>query len=96
MAGLMTNFLVEDDKQSPWEFPCEVAFKAMTDAIEGIDSNVVSAIQKHVPGNYCAILKQSRGGKYLSVTVNIRFTSKQQLDNVYNEVYAVEGVKMLL
>ena len=96
MAGLMTDFLDDNKQQSPWEFPCEVAFKAMTHAIEGIDSNVVSAIQKHVPGDYCAILKQSRGGKYLSVTVNIRFTSKQQLDNVYNEVYAVEGVKMLL
>ena len=85
-----------DDKNDLWRFPCDFAFKAMTLAIEGIENNVVGAIQKHVPGDYIATLKQSSGGKYLSVTVNIHLTSLQQLNNIYEEVHAIDGVKMLL
>jgi len=85
-----------DEKKALWKFPCNFTFKAMVQAIDGIENNVVSAIQKHVPGNYSTTLRESRGGKYLSVSVNIYLTSKQQLDNVYKEVHAVKGVKMLL
>jgi putative lipoic acid-binding regulatory protein len=85
-----------DDSEGLWQFPCDFAFKAMTVAIEGIENNIVSAIQKHVPGNYSVKLKQSRGGKYLSVTVNIQISSKQQLDKIYQEVHGIDGVKMLL
>jgi len=87
---------MSSDKEQLWQFPCDFSFKAMTVAIDGIEEHVVSAIQKHIPGDYSAKLKQSRGGKYLSVTVNIHLTSKQQLEAVYKEVHAVEGVKMLL
>ena len=79
-----------------WVFPCQFSFKAMVLAIADIDTHVISAIQKHAPGNYSAELKESKGGKYLSVTVKIHLRSKEQLDNIYKEVHAVEGVKMLL
>ena len=87
---------MSEENKDLWQFPCDFAFKAMTMAIEGIENNVVSAIQKHVPGDYSATLKQSSGGKYLSVTVNIHLTSINQLNNIYKEVHAIEGVKMLL
>jgi len=91
MVGSMTS-----SEKELWSFPCEFAFKAMTVAIDGIENNVISAIQKHVPGDYTAQLKESRGGKYLSVTINLYLTDRQQLDNIYKEVHAIEGVKMLL
>ena len=87
---------MSDDKKELWKFPCNFAFKAMTLAIDGIESTIISAIQKHAPGDYTATIKPSSAGKYVSVTVNIYLTDKQQLDNIYKEVYAVEGVKMLL
>jgi len=65
-------------------------------AIEGIENNIISVIQSHIPGNYHAVLRESKGGKYLSVTVSIHLTNKSQLDNIYKDVYAVDGVKMLL
>ncbi len=92
----MINSPLSQDKQILWEFPCDFTFKAMTQAIEGIENNIISVIQSHVPGNYHAILRESKGGKYLSVTVKIHLTSKAQLDIIYKDVYAVEGVKMLL
>lgn len=79
-----------------WKFPCNFSFKAMTLAIDGVEDNIVSAIQKHAPGNYTAKIKPSAAGKYVSVTVKIYLTNKQQLEKIYKEVYAVEGVKMLL
>jgi len=91
----MTELSATDQKEL-WTFPCNFTFKAMTLAIDGIENNVVSAIQKHVPGDYQAVLKASKGGKYFSVSVHIHLTNKQQLDAVYKEVHAVEGVKMLL
>ncbi|MCP3673385.1 MAG: DUF493 family protein [Gammaproteobacteria bacterium] len=83
-------------KNELWTFPCNFTFKAMTLAINGIENNIVSAIQRHVPGDYQAVLKTSKGGKYFSVSVHIHLTNKQQLDAVYKEVHAVEGVKMIL
>ena len=87
---------MSETKNELWEFPCDFKFKAMVVAIEGIENNIVCAIQKHLPGDYRAILKPSREGRYLSVTVNLYISNKQQLDNIYREVHAVEGVKMLL
>lgn len=84
------------EKKELWTFPCNFTFKAMALAVDGIENNVVSAIQKHVPGDYQAVLKASKGGKYLSVSVRIHLTNKQQLNAIYKEVHAVEGVKMLL
>ncbi|PCJ49553.1 MAG: hypothetical protein COA74_05190 [Gammaproteobacteria bacterium] len=65
-------------------------------AIDGIENNVVSAIQKHAPRDYTASLKPSSAGKYVSVTVHIHLINKQQLEDIYKDVYAVKGVKMLL
>ena len=87
---------MSDDKKDLWKFPCNFSFKAMTLAIDGIENDIVSAIQKHAPGNYSAKIKPSAAGKYVSVTVKIYPSDKQQLENIYKEVYAVEGVKMLL
>ena len=87
---------MSNENSELWKFPCDFAFKAMTLAIDGIENDVISAIQKHAPGDYTAKLKPSRGGKYVSVTIVIYLTDKQQLDNIYKDVYAVEGVKMML
>jgi len=87
---------MSDDKKDLWIFPCNFSFKAMTLALDGIENNIVSAIQKHAPGDYTAKIKPSSAGKYISVTVKIYLTNKQQLDEIYKEVNAVEGVKMLL
>jgi uncharacterized protein len=85
-----------DSNKELWKFPCNFTFKAMTLAIEGIENNIVSAIQAHAPGNYAPVIKESAAGKYISVTVSIHVTSKEQLDAIYRDVHAINGVKMLL
>ena len=79
-----------------WQFPCQFTFKAMTEAISGIEDEIVTAIQQHAPGDYTANIRESRGGNYFSVTVSIHVSSKDQLDAIYRDVHALTGVKMLL
>jgi len=79
-----------------WEFPCDFMFKAMAYAVEGVEDEIVNAIQQHVPGDYVPKLNPSKTGKYVSVTVSFTATSKQQLDDVYISVNALESVKFCL
>lgn len=79
-----------------WTFPCNMTFKAMTVAREGIENDVLAEIQKHVPGDYSTSIKPSKNGNYFSVSVNIHFESKEQVEAVFKGVHQIDGVKMVL
>ena len=61
---------------------------------EAFEGTVVSIVRKHCPdlGEGAVQTRASKGGKYLSVTVTVRATSKLQLDNLYLELTALEEV----
>lgn len=86
----------QDSNQELWEFPCQFMFKAMAFAVEGVEEEIVGVIQSYVPGDYSPKLNPSRTGKYVSVTVTFTATSKQQLDEIYIAVNALENVKVCL
>jgi len=86
----------KNNEESLWEFPCQFMFKAMAHAVEGVEDEIVGVIQQHVPGDYTPSLNPSRTGKYVSVTVSFTATSKQQLDEIYVAVNAIENVKFCL
>ena len=88
----MTN----QDTSDVWQFPCQMTFKVMTIAQEGIEDDVVSAIQKHLPGDYSPVINPSRKGNYYSISISLTFMTKVQVDAVYQAVHAVEGVKIIL
>ena len=70
----------------------------MGEATFGFDALIVGIVRQHVPDlNEGAVsVRESRGGKYLSVTVNIRATSKAQLDEIYMALSSHERVLMVL
>ena len=70
----------------------------MGEASFGFDALVVSLVREHAPDLHegAVSVRESRGGKYLSVTVNIRATSKQQLDQIYLSLSGHERVLMVL
>ena len=80
------------------EFPCDFPIKAMGIADDDFEALVVSLVRKHAPdlGEAAVKSRDSKGGKYLSVTVTVTATSKQQLDNIYLELNASERVVMTL
>ncbi len=87
-----------ENKESLLEFPCDFPIKAMGEASYGFDALIVGVVRQHVPDlNEGAVaVRESRNGKYLSVTVNIRATSQQQLDDIYVELSGHERVLMVL
>lgn len=80
------------------EFPCDFPIKAMGLANGQFEARVVALVRKHAPdlGEGAVRTVDSKGGKYLSVTVTVRATSREQLDNIYRELTACEQVLMAL
>jgi putative lipoic acid-binding regulatory protein len=70
------------------EFPCDFTLKVMGQAAEDFDSLVVSLVRQHCSdiAEGAVSSRSSKGGKYLSVSVTITATSKQQLDNIYQSL----------
>jgi putative lipoic acid-binding regulatory protein len=85
---------VSDPADSPFAFPCDFAVKAMGKAGEGFDRLVVEIARRHAPDldEGQVRTRESRGGKWVSVTVTLRATSKEQLDALYRELSAEERV----
>ncbi|MET1256801.1 YbeD family protein [Aliikangiella maris] len=79
-----------------WQFPCQYLFKAMALSKEGVEDEIVAVIQKFVPGDYTPKLNASKKGNYVAVSVTFQASSKQQLDEIYLAVNAIESVKFCL
>jgi len=80
------------------EFPCDFPIKAMGLAEDNFETVVITLVRKHAPDlrDEAVRTADSKGGKYLSVTVTVRATSREQLDNIYRELTACEQVLMAL
>ena len=80
------------------EFPCRFPIKVMGKAEEGFESLVVEIVRRHSPDfdDTQVRVRQSSGGKWLSVTVTIEATGKDQLDAIYRELTSHERVAWVL
>jgi len=65
---------------------------------ETFETEVIGIVRKHVPDlTESAVSRRAREkGNYVAVTVTITAISKQQLDNIYQELNAHEAVLMTL
>lgn len=88
----------EPPADSLLEFPCDFTIKAMGLANADFDALVVELVRAHCDdlGEGCVRSRASRGGKYLAVSVTIRATSKQQLDNIYRSLTSHPRILMSL
>ncbi len=85
-------------EESLLEFPCQFPIKAMGKTDLELDLLVIEIIRRHVADiNEGAITtRPSKDGNYISVTVVIEATSKQQLDAIYQDLTAHPHVLMAL
>jgi len=76
------------------EFPCTFPIKAMGRYDSGLEAVVLEILERHAPDFEADKLetRASSGGKWLSVTVRIQASSKDQLDAIYRELSAHELV----
>jgi hypothetical protein len=88
----------QDDKETLLEFPCDFAIKAMGETSDDLDEIVIEIVRRHVDdlAEGAVSSRQSSGGKFTSITVMIRATSKQQLDAIYMELSSHQRIKYVL
>ncbi|PPD20805.1 MAG: transcriptional regulator [Methylomonas sp.] len=86
------------ETESLLQFPCQFAIKAMGHHRADFDAIVIEIVRRH-----CADIREgavscrpSRTGAYLSVTVMIEATSRQQLDAIYQGLTDHPDVLMAL
>lgn len=88
-----------DDVEMPRiEFPCPYPIKIIGHAVEDFQELVIAVVERHAGQVDAELIKvqNSRNANYLSVTVTISATGEEQLQNIFNDLKAVECVKMVL
>ena len=86
---------MSDGTDTLLRFSCTFPIKAMGRAGEGdFESLVVDIVRRHAPDldEKAVTRRESRGGKWVSVTLPIEAGSKEQLDAIYRELSAHERV----
>ncbi len=81
-----------------FNFPCDFPIKIMGRCDCELETLVVEIVNKHVSNLTEGAVKTRPSGKgnFISVTVTVKATSREQLDNIYRELTAREEVLMAL
>jgi len=85
-------------KDTLLEFPCEFPIKVMGRSDVDLQALVLELVRKHAPDldESNITRRDSRQGNYISLTVSVTATSKEQLDRIYLELNASDAVVMTL
>lgn len=80
------------------EFPCDFPIKMMGKDTPRFVATVRALVEKHAGpvGDEAVQTAQSRNGNFVSVTVTISASSRQQLDDIYQDLTAHDDVLMAL
>jgi len=80
------------------EYPCDFPIKIMGKTAPGFAQIVVGVVQRHAPDFDAASveMRASKQSKYLSLTCTVRATSREQLDQLYQELCDHPQVVMVL
>ncbi len=89
---------MDPNQQSALEFPCRFPIKAMGRADSTLAHDVESLVRRHVPDlkPEDVATRPSARGNYVSITVTITATSREQLDAIYLDLNAHEQILMTL
>ena len=88
----------DPELESLLAFPCDFPIKIMGQTQPGFAQAILGVVLRHAPDFDAATMemRNSREGKYLSLTATIRATSREQLDALYRELCDHSMVKMVL
>ena len=86
------------DDEGRLEFPCVYPLKVMGHATESFEAAVVGIVRRHVDdlGEGAVRRRESREGRYVSLTVTFTARSREQLDALYRELTADDRVLVVL
>lgn len=85
-------------EESAIEFPCEFPVKLMGHNSPQFRATARALVEKHAGEVSDSAVQESlsRNERFVSVTVTIKATSQQQLDDIYRDVSSHEDVLMAL
>ena len=80
------------------EYPSQFPIKVMGVKVEGLVQAITAVAHQFDPAfNASTIeLRESKGGKYLGVTITVTATSREQLDELYRTLSTHPMVKVVL
>ena len=83
---------------SLFKFPCEFPIKAIGRRKDDLDAIVFSIVHRHAPDLSEAAIRSrsSKQGNYVSLTITVMATSREQLDLIYQDLTACEHIMMVL
>jgi putative lipoic acid-binding regulatory protein len=86
------------EEKTHFEFPCTFPIKVMGDKSFDLMALVQKTLEQHVkdPSTIHIHMRESAGGKYISVTGTFMADSKDQLNAIYQILSKHEHVKMVL
>jgi putative lipoic acid-binding regulatory protein len=78
------------DGETLLQFPCTFPIKAVGRARGDLEAVVLEIVSRHAPGldRSTLAVRGSSGGNWVSVTLTIEATSKDQLDAIYRDLSA--------
>ena len=87
-----------DTNDTLLSFPCDYPIKALGRSGEDFDLLVVGIVRRHVPDllEGAVTTRQSRGDRFISVTVTVKAESKKQIDGIYLDLTANKKVLVAL
>ena len=91
---------MEQENLSPFDeltYPCDFDIKVIGDKSDDFEIAVLTILKQHMSEQETSISqKVSKNSKYLSLTLSLRVTSKDQLMAVYRDLKACPLVRMAL
>lgn len=85
-------------KQSLIEYPCAFPIKVMGAHVSGFVDALVHVTRQFDPAfdDATVELRESKGGKYLGVTLIVNVSNREQLDELYRTLSSHPMVKVVL
>jgi len=87
-----------DESNTPLEFPCDFPLKVMGRDEEGFRDHVMAIVHEQAGQEAVVSVRdrESRKGRFISLTVTVRVNSRPELDDIYRTLNASEQVLMTL
>ena len=87
-----------DEEPPKIEFPCDYPIKVLGRNVEEFRPTVLEIFEQHAPGfdRETIVIRDSRKGNFLSMTITIVAIGPQQLDALHQDLRATGLVQMVL
>ena len=89
---------LQPEQESLITYPCAFPIKVMGEKVDGFVAAVTSVARALDPqfDETTLELRESKGGRYLGVTITVNATSREQLDELYRTLSTHPMVKVVL